>query len=85
MRLLIDNFNPQAVHGVMCTNMLSIGWDGQIYDCDFNQMLEIPVDRQMRNVRDIERLSDIGPAIAVAAHCFGCTAGAGSSCAGVLT
>ncbi|PIR38823.1 MAG: radical SAM protein [Alphaproteobacteria bacterium CG11_big_fil_rev_8_21_14_0_20_39_49] len=84
MQLLIDNFNPQAAKGVMCTELISIGWDGQIYDCDFNQMLEIPLNWQPRNLWDIERFSNIESGIAVASHCFGCTAGSGSSCGGAL-
>ncbi len=84
MQLLIDNFNPQAAAGVMCTELISIGWDGQIYDCDFNQMLEIPLNWKARNVWNIGRFSDIETGIAVASHCFGCTAGAGSSCGGAL-
>ena len=84
MQLLIDNFNPQAAKGVMCTELISIGWDGQIYDCDFNQMLEISLNSEVNNIFDIERLSKTEPSIAVASHCFGCTAGAGSSCGGAL-
>ena len=84
MQLLIDNFNPQAAKEVMCTQLISIGWDGQIYDCDFNQMLEIPLNWQSRNLWDIERFSNIETGIAVANHCFGCTAGSGSSCGGSL-
>jgi radical SAM/Cys-rich protein len=84
MRLLIDNFNPQAAKGVMCTELLSISWDGQIYDCDFNQMLEIPLNSKAQSIFAIERLSKIETSIAVANHCFGCTAGAGSSCGGAL-
>ncbi|PIR37834.1 MAG: radical SAM protein [Alphaproteobacteria bacterium CG11_big_fil_rev_8_21_14_0_20_39_49] len=84
MQLLIDNFNPQAAKGVMCTELVSIGWDGQIYDCDFNQMLEIQLNWQPLNIWDIERFSNIKPSIAVAGHCFGCTAGSGSSCGGAL-
>jgi radical SAM/Cys-rich protein len=84
MQLLIDNFNPQAANGVMCKELISIGWDGQIYDCDFNQMLEIPLNWAKRDVWDITSLADIESQIAVANHCFGCTAGAGSSCGGAL-
>jgi radical SAM/Cys-rich protein len=88
MQLLIDNFNPASVTGLMCHNTLSIGWRGEIYDCDFNQML----DMQWKNP-DSESglfLWDIDPAelderpIATGDHCFGCTAGAGSSCGGAL-
>ncbi|MDB2414824.1 arsenosugar biosynthesis radical SAM protein ArsS [Rickettsiales bacterium] len=84
MQLLIDNFNPQAAKSVMCKELVSIGWDGQIYDCDFNQMLEIPLNWKSKNLWDINSLSDIDSDIAVASHCFGCTAGAGSSCGGAL-
>ncbi len=84
IQLLVDNFNPEAAENVMCKTLVSIGWDGQIYDCDFNQMLEIPLNRKSCNIFDIEHLSKAKPDIAVADHCFGCTAGAGSSCGGVL-
>ncbi len=79
METLTQAFNPGAVAGLMCRNTLSVGWDGQLYDCDFNQMLSIPVGPQM-HVRDLEP-ERLGP-VATAQHCFGCTAGAGSSCGG---
>lgn len=84
MQLLLDNFNVGAALGVMCTNLVSVGFDGQIYDCDFNQMLEMPVSGKRRNVMDIEHLNEITDNIVIANHCFGCTAGAGSSCGGSL-
>jgi radical SAM/Cys-rich protein len=84
MQLLIDNFNPQAVNAVMCKELVSIGWDGQVYDCDFNQMLEIPLNWKNTDIWDINSISDIGSGIALANHCYGCTAGAGSSCGGAL-
>ncbi|MDG2224526.1 MAG: arsenosugar biosynthesis radical SAM protein ArsS [Rubripirellula sp.] len=94
MNLLEQNFNPQALGGVMCRSMLSIGWDGQIYDCDFNQMLDAPVCGAAGNVNSesgaadvwkIERLdSFLGQRIRTADHCYGCTAGAGSSCGGIV-
>lgn len=84
MQLLIDNFNPQAAQAVMCLELVSISWDGKIYDCDFNQMLEIPLNWKERTLWDIESFSEIEPDIAVQDHCFGCTAGAGSSCGGAL-
>jgi radical SAM/Cys-rich protein len=84
MQLLLDNFNLSAAQGVMCTNLISVGFDGQIYDCDFNQMLEMPVSGQARQVMDISHLDEITQDIVVANHCFGCTAGAGSSCGGSL-
>ena len=84
MQLLLDNFNVGAAMGVMCTNLVSVGFDGQIYDCDFNQMLDMPVTGRARNVMDIGHFSEITDQIVVANHCFGCTAGAGSSCGGSL-
>ena len=84
MQLLLDNFNPGAAENVMCKTMLSIGWDGAIYDCDFNQMLEIPA-QGAHTIFDIDALQDISDAIALDDHCYGCTAGAGSSCGGALT
>lgn len=83
MQLLVDNFNPQSVASVMCTSMVSVGWDGTLYDCDFNQMLDMPLgDRP--TIWDIDSLTDVGSEIALGQHCFGCTAGAGSSCGGAL-
>ena len=83
MQLLVDNFNPQAVDGVMCKNMISIGWDGKIYDCDFNQMLELPL-KTKQTLWDISSFDEITPDIMLADHCYGCTAGSGSSCGGSL-
>lgn len=80
---LVSGFNPAAARGVMCTNTLSVGWDGSLFDCDFNQMLNLPIAHPSRNlseVSDWEALSE--RAVAVANHCYGCTAGAGSSCQG---
>jgi radical SAM/Cys-rich protein len=87
MSLLVNHFNPATVEGLMCRDLVSIGWNGQLYDCDFNQMLEIPLGRggDRRSIFDIDRLSVIdGMPIATGSHCFGCTAGAGSSCSGAL-
>ena len=86
MGLLVDNFNPDAANSVMCKSLISIGWDGQIYDCDFNQMLNIPINSQKTSLDDIHSLEDFkNKSIALANHCYGCTAGAGSSCGGALT
>ncbi len=85
MQLLIDNFNPRAALGVMCRNLVSVGWDGGLYDCDFNQMLGIELGRARTTLWDITRLDEIDTRpIAFAQHCYGCTAGAGSSCGGSL-
>ena len=86
MQTLLAAFNPQAALGVMCRNLLSVSWDGQLFDCDFNQALELPLGRRQRSVWDIETLEEIArEPIAFANHCYGCTAGAGSSCGGSLT
>jgi len=85
MSLLVTHFNRSTVESLMCRDMISVGWDGRLYDCDFNQMLEIPLDAAY-SVNDIESFDDLAPTtIATAAHCLGCTAGAGSSCSGSLT
>lgn len=84
MQLLLHHFNADALTGVMCRQLVSVGWDGQVYDCDFNQMLDMPIGGVSRSIWDVDRLSDFGSKIAVGDHCFGCTAGAGSSCTGAL-
>ncbi|MBR9978450.1 MAG: arsenosugar biosynthesis radical SAM protein ArsS [Bacteroidetes bacterium] len=85
MQKLMTSFNPTAAENVMCRNILSVGYDGTLYDCDFNQMLELPVDeRYPRSIFDFDfhRLR-VRP-IVFGSHCFGCTAGSGSSCGGAL-
>jgi radical SAM/Cys-rich protein len=84
MELLAGAFNPATVAGLMCRELVSVGWDGRLYDCDFNQMLELPMAAPYRHVRELEPASLAGGPIAVGEHCFGCTAGAGSSCGGAL-
>jgi radical SAM/Cys-rich protein len=83
MRKLSAAFNPGAVDGVMCRNTLSVGWDGRLFDCDFNQMLELELARgQPRTVFELDMAQVTGRPIVTGAHCFGCTAGQGSSCGG---
>jgi len=85
MELLEQKFNPAAVHGVMCRSMVSVSWDGRLFDCDFNQMLEIPLaDACCRHIRDFDLHILERRRICTGKHCFGCTAGAGSSCTGAL-
>ena len=84
MQLLIDNFNASAAQNVMCTELVSISWNGMIYDCDFNQMMEIPINGNPTTIWDIPSLEALPRAIAFDNHCYGCTAGAGSSCGGSL-
>jgi radical SAM/Cys-rich protein len=87
--LLVNHFNRATVAGLMCRTLVSVGWDGRLYDCDFNQMLEIPLGAKgegpaatIWDIHDLGRLH--GAPIATGGHCFGCTAGAGSSCGGAL-
>jgi len=84
LSLLVNHFNPDTVEALMCRSTLSVGFDGRLYDCDFNQALEIPTSAaaSLYEVGDLAELS--GRRIATGRHCFGCTAGAGSSCGGAL-
>ncbi len=83
--LLVSNFNVQAALGVMCRNLVSVSWDGQLHDCDFNQMLELPLGAGQSDIWSLNNLNDLeGKAIRFESHCYGCTAGAGSSCGGAL-
>lgn len=83
MERLVNAFNPAAAKGVMCRNTISIGWDGRLYDCDFNQMLEIPTHgKAPRHIRDWNEQKLNNREIMLNQHCYGCTAGAGSSCGG---
>ena len=81
---LVDAYNPAAVANVMCKNTLSVSWDGNLYDCDFNQMLNLKVNSKIKHISDYneEVLQDRN--IIINQHCYGCTAGAGSSCQGVV-
>ena len=80
---LVRSFNPVAAQGIMCRDTISVGWDGTLYDCDFNQMLDLPVEeRAGRHIRDFDPARHVGRRIVTGRHCFGCTAGAGSSCGG---
>lgn len=86
MEKLVTSFNPAAAEGVMCRNTISIGWDGTLYDCDFNQMLKMETENgSPQHIKDwnLEALND--REIKTNQHCYGCTAGAGSSCGGATT
>lgn len=86
MQLLIDNFNPAAAREVMCLSLVSVSWDGKIFDCDFNQMLQLGLSGSQNTLSDIDSFDALaGGQITLRDHCFGCTAGAGSSCGGALT
>jgi len=83
MEKLVNAFNPAAVNGLMCRTTLSVGWDGKLYDCDFNQMLDLgpgPQSPQMIFDANVESL--VNRVIQIGQHCYGCTAGSGSSCGG---
>jgi radical SAM/Cys-rich protein len=86
LSLLVNHFNPETVPELMCRHLVSVSYDGAIYDCDFNQMLEIPMGERHATIWDAGDFGDlVGAPIATAPHCYGCTAGAGSSCGGSLT
>ena len=83
LQKLVDAFNPAAAAGVMCRTTLSVGWEGRLHDCDFNQMLDLGVDAgSPQHIRDFTLEGAAARKIVVGRHCFGCTAGAGSSCGG---
>ncbi|MCL4140176.1 UNVERIFIED_CONTAM: hypothetical protein GTU68_004465 [Idotea baltica] len=82
MNELVNAFNPTAALGVMCRNTISVGWDGYLYDCDFNQMLELKVAAKGQHISEFDVESLAKRPIIVNQHCYGCTAGAGSSCGG---
>ncbi len=85
MQKLVSAYNPSAAANVMCRNTISIGWNGYLYDCDFNQMLELKVNGNGKHISQFnaEELSKRN--IIIGQHCYGCTAGAGSSCGGAVT
>ncbi|MEE9572308.1 MAG: arsenosugar biosynthesis radical SAM (seleno)protein ArsS [Candidatus Neomarinimicrobiota bacterium] len=83
MQKLVDSFNPVAASNVMCKFTISVGWDGQLFDCDFNQMLEMNMDHGAPNhIKNFNLSSIRNRRIVTGQHCYGCTAGAGSSCGG---
>jgi len=86
MERLANAFNPAAAVGVMCRYTISVGWDGTLYDCDFNQMLDLPVGAGApRHISDFDPTALHSRQIVTGNHCYGCTAGSGSSCGGALT
>ncbi|HEU4442631.1 MAG TPA: arsenosugar biosynthesis radical SAM (seleno)protein ArsS [Burkholderiales bacterium] len=87
MELLLNAYNPATVPGLMCRNTISVGWDGRLYDCDFNQMLELEarsLGGAALHIRDFDPARLRERSIVTARHCYGCTAGAGSSCGGAV-
>ncbi|HUG89293.1 MAG TPA: arsenosugar biosynthesis radical SAM (seleno)protein ArsS [Planctomycetaceae bacterium] len=85
MRTLVEAFNPAAVAGVMCRTTLSVDWQGRLYDCDFNQMLDLGLAAGLpRNIRDFDPARLRNRPIVTGQHCYGCTAGSGSGCQGTI-
>jgi radical SAM/Cys-rich protein len=83
MRKLCEAFNPRTVDGLMCRTLVSVDWTGRLYDCDFNQMLELGVAPELsQSIEDFDPAVFASRTIMTGAHCFGCTAGSGSSCGG---
>lgn len=85
MERLLLAFNPRAAANVMCRTTLSVGWDGYLYDCDFNQMLDIKIEGRTQHIRNFNTEAISSRDIRVNQHCYGCTAGTGSSCSGSTT
>ncbi len=84
MYSLVEAFNPTAVANVMCTNTISVSWDGWLYDCDFNQMLNLKVASKIKHISEYNEEQLLDRNIIISQHCYGCTAGAGSSCQGTV-
>lgn len=87
MNKLINSFNPDAANGIMCKNIISVSYDGKLYDCDFNQMLDmnISIKNKDLSIHDFDFKTLVNRKIRFGSHCFGCTAGNGSSCGGNTT
>lgn len=85
MNLLKQSYQADNLEQVMCKSLLSVDWQGYVYDCDFNQMLALPLTGKRTHLSQLLEQMPEGLPIAVADHCYGCTAGQGSSCTGVLT
>ncbi len=86
MTKLVNAFNPATISGLMCRNLISVDWNGRLFDCDFNQMLDMPVDPALpQTIFDFDISKLANRRIETADHCFGCTAGSGSSCGGAVS
>ena len=85
MSTLVDAFNPMTIEGLMCRNTISVSWDGYIYDCDFNQMLDLKSDIRGKHISNLSLEEYQKRSIVLNQHCYGCTAGAGSSCGGEIS
>jgi len=85
IRKLADSFNPYSVEGLMCRSMVSVSWDGHLFDCDFNLATKLPIGLTKTHVSEMEGPPEQGAPIAISDHCYSCTAGAGFSCGGAIT
>ena len=86
MNRLAESFDQEATEDLTCRSLINVGYDGRLSDCDFNYALDLPMRGPARTIWDLDDLSAlVGNEIATGSHCFGCTAGAGSSCGGALT
>ena len=84
MTELVEAFNPSTIEGLMCRNTISVSWDGYIYDCDFNQMLDLKSDIKGSHISNFTLEEYLNRKVVLNQHCYGCTAGAGSSCGGEI-
>ncbi|KHF24761.1 Fe-S oxidoreductase [Solemya velum gill symbiont] len=84
MQLLRSSFAAENLQSVMCRTLISVDWQGYVYDCDFNQMIGLPLGKERLHIKDIDTEGLTGSDITMADHCYGCTAGQGSSCGGAL-
>lgn len=84
MERLTNAFNATAASNVMCRSLISVGWDGYLFDCDFNQMLNLKVTGAGKHISDWHSNNLLNRDIVVNQHCYGCTAGSGSSCGGAV-
>lgn len=84
MNTLVNSFNPSTLNELMCTNTISVSWDGTLYDCDFNQMLELPIKSPLKHISEFSVSALAKREISTSQHCYGCTAGSGSSCQGTV-
>jgi radical SAM/Cys-rich protein len=84
MNALVDSFNSSTLDELMCTNTISVSWDGKLYDCDFNQMLELPIKSTSKHISEFSVSALAKREINTSQHCYGCTSGSGSSCQGAV-
>lgn len=85
MEKLVRHFNPGTIEGLMCRSMISVDWRGYVYDCDFNQMLDLRIAGDRTHISELNLSDVVGREIKTANHCYGCTAGGGSSCTGAIS